>query len=181
MYDIGNFGSGQWANYTRNYPAGKYLVYGRIAGGSGVATAYLDKVTGGSGTTSQALQRLGTWSAVPGGWQSWVWAPLQNNGAPAVVDVGGTHTLRVTSGNNINANYFMLVAAQPIYVSATASGNNIVISFPTQAGKSYQVFSEPSLTSGVWTPVGTVGGDGTIKSVSAPKTASQQFYQVTSP
>jgi hypothetical protein len=180
-FDVGNFNLGDWGNFTRNYPPGRYLVYGRIAGGNGTATAYLDKVTGGLGTTSQTLQRLGTWSAVPGGWQSWVWAPLQNNGAPVVVNVAGTNTLRVTSGNNINANYFMLLAIQPITISATASGNNVVISFPTQAGKSYRVFSEASLTSGSWTQVGNIGGDGSVKSVSAPETASQQFYQVTSP
>ncbi len=75
----------------------------------------------------------------------------------------------------------MLVAIQPINISAKSSGNNVVISFPTQAGKSYRVFSEPSVTSGVWTLVGSIGGDGTVKSVSAPETASQQFYQVTSP
>ena len=180
-YDVGNFNLGDWGNFTRNYPPGKYLAYGRIAGGNGTATAFLDKVTSGWGTTNQTLQRLGTWSAVPGGWQNWVWAPLMNNGGPAIVNVGGTNTLRVTSGNNINANYFMLLAVQPITISAKVSGNNVVISFPTQAGKSYRVFSEPGLTSGVWTQVGSVGGDGTVKSVSAPETASQLFYQVTSP
>jgi hypothetical protein len=180
-YDVGNFNLGDWGNFTRNYPPGKYLAYGRIAGGNGTATAFLDKVTSGLGTTSQTLQRLGTWSAVPGGWQNWVWAPLQNNGAPAIVNVAGTNTLRVTSGNNINANYFMLLAVQPITISAKASGNNVVISFPTQAGKSYRVFSEASLISGSWTQMGSIGGDGTVKSVSTPETASQQFYQVTSP
>ena len=180
-YDVGNFNTGDWGNYTRNYPAGKYLVYGRIAGGNGTATAYLDEVTGGIGTTSQTLQRLGTMSAIPGGWQSWVWAPLQNNGVPAVVNVGGTNTLRVTSGGNINANYLMLLAVQPIKISATVTAGNVVVSFPTQAGQSYRVFSEPGITSGVWTQVGSIGGDGTVKSVSTPETGSQQFYQVVSP
>ncbi|MEJ0088796.1 MAG: hypothetical protein WDM80_03450 [Limisphaerales bacterium] len=180
-YDVGNFNGGDFGNYTRNYPAGKYLAYGRLAGGNGVATAYLDKVTGGWGTTSQTLKRLGTWSATPGGWQNWVWIPLVNNGLPVVIDVAGTNTLRVTSGNNINANYFMLVPVQPINLSAKPSGSNVAISFPTQAGKSYRVFSRASLTTGNWTLVTTVGGDGTVKSVSQPATSSQQFYQVVSP
>ncbi len=50
--------TGQWANYTRNYPAGKYFVYGRLAGYSGNVT--LSLVTSGAGTTTQTLQTLGT-------------------------------------------------------------------------------------------------------------------------
>jgi hypothetical protein len=182
-YDVGNFNAGDWGNYTRNYPAGKYLVYGRIAGDNGEAVAYLEKVTGGLGTTNQTTQTLGTWSAYPGGWQSWVWAPLTDSSLvnPVVVTVGGTNTLRVTSGGNINANYFMLIPVQGIKVSAIASASNVVVAFPTQAGKSYRVFSSPDLTSGNWTLVGTIGGDGTPKSLSEPVTGSQQFYKVTSP
>src|ERR1039458_3516455 len=32
-YDAGWLDSGNWANYTRNYPAGKYYVYGHSAAG----------------------------------------------------------------------------------------------------------------------------------------------------
>jgi hypothetical protein len=180
-YDVGYFNGGDFGNYTRNYPAGKYLAYGRLAGGNGVATAYLDKVIAGLGTTNQTLKRLGTWSATPGGWQSWVWVPLVNNGLPVVIDVAGTNTLRVTSGNNVNANYFMLVSVQPINVSAKPAGSNVVISFPTQVGKNYRVFSRASLTTGNWTQVTAIGGDGTVKSVSQPAISGQQFYQVVSP
>ncbi len=181
-YDVVNFNTGDFGNYTRNYPAGKYFVYGRIAGGSGTATAYLDKVTSGGGTLNQTLQRLGSWSANPGGWQNWVWVPLQNNGAPVVVEVGGTNILRVTSGGNINANYFMFrTRKKPITVSAAAVGGNIVISFPTKAGQSYRIFSKTALGSGTSTLVSTVGGDGTVKSVSLPESGTQKFYQVTSP
>ena len=180
-YDVGNFNSGDWGNYTRNYPAGKYLVYGRLAGYS--LTAYLDKVTSGWGSTNQTTQRLGTWKANPNGWQNWAWVPLTDSGlvAPVIVTVEGTNTLRVTSGGNANANYFMLVAAQGIRLSAAKSGSNIVISFPTQAGASYRVFYNTSLTSGTWTLLTTVPGDGTVKSVSDPATGSQQYYKVTSP
>ncbi len=42
-YSMGYFGGGtnvspSWANYTRNYPAGGYNVYGRLAAGGGVPT-----------------------------------------------------------------------------------------------------------------------------------------------
>ena len=109
LWDVGNFNAGHWANYTRNYPAGKYYVYARLAGCSGSVT--LSEVTAGQGTTSQTLQTLGTCqtSAVNQGWQNWNWCLLQNNGLPVVVNIGGINTLRVTSDGNVNANYFMLV------------------------------------------------------------------------
>ena len=180
-YDVGNFDSGDWGNYTRNYPAGKYYVYGRLAGFNSLA--YLDKVVSGVGTTTQTTQRLGTWSANPNGWQTWLWAPLMDPGlaAPVIVTLGGTNTLRVTSGGNVNANYFMLVPLQSINISAAKSANNIVVSFPTQPGLTYRVFSRAGLTSGNWALVGTVPGDGTVKSVSDPATAGPRFYKVTSP
>ena len=180
-YDVGNFNTGDWGNYTRNYPAGNYFVYGRLAGYS--LTAYLDKVTGGGGTTNQTTQRLGTWEANPNGWQSWAWVPLTDPGlvAPVIVTLGGTNTLRITSGGNVNANYFMLVPAQGIQLSAAMSGTNIVISFPTQAGANYRVFSNTSLTGSNWTLVSTVSGDGTVKSASDPVSGNPRYYKVTSP
>jgi hypothetical protein len=182
-YDVGNFNGGDWGNYTRGYPAGKYFVYGRLAGGNGPLTAYLDKVTSGLGTQTQTTQRLGTWRANTGGWQSWAWVALTDSGlaAPVVVTLGGTNTLRVTSGGNINANYFMLVPAQTITISAGKSGNNIHISFPTQLGANYRVFYNTTVSGGTWSLLTTVGGDGTVKTVSDPATAAVRFYKVTSP
>jgi hypothetical protein len=180
-YDVGNFDSGDWGNYTRNYPVGKYLVYGRLAGYSLIA--YLDKVTSGGGTTNQTTQRLGTWQANPNGWQNWAWVPLTDSGlvAPVIVTLGGTNTLRVTSGGNVNANYFMLVPAQGIKISAAKSGSNVVISFPTQVGANFRVFYRTSLTSGNWTLLTTVPGDGTVKSANDPLSGGPRYYKVTSP
>jgi len=180
-YDIGYFNSGDWANYTRNYPAGKYYIYGRLAGYSGSVT--LSLVTAGWGTTSQTLQTLGTCptSTANQGWQNWNWCPLQNNGLPVIVSLGGTNTLRVTSGGNVNANYLMLVPLQGISLSATRSGANVVVSFPTQPGVTCRVYSSTSLTSGAWTLLSTVAGDGTVKSVSDPATSAQRYYRVISP
>ncbi len=180
-YDVGNFNDGNWGNYTRNYPAGKYLVYGRLAGYS--LTAYLDRVTSGWGTTNQTTQRLGTWSANPNGWQNWAWVALTDAdlAAPVILTLGGTNTLRVTSGGNVNANYFMLVPAQGFSLTAAKSGSNIVLSFPTQAGASYRVFSRASLNTGAWSLVATVPGNGSVRSVSDPIGTGTRFYEVTSP
>jgi hypothetical protein len=182
-YDIGYFNTGDWGNYTRNYPAGKYLAYGRLAGGNGNLTAYLDEVTSGGGTTNQTTRRLGTWRANTGGWQSWAWVPLTDGGfsSPVIVDVGGTNTLRVTSGGSVNFNYFMLVPVSGFTISAARSGNSVVISFPTQVGLNYRVFYRPKVDGGNWTLLATVAGDGTVKSVNDPATSSTRFYKVTSP
>ena len=179
-YDIGNFDSGDWANYTRNYPAGKYWVYGRLAG-YGMNTT-LSQVTSGLGTSTQTLSTLGTWIANPGGWQTWAWVLLQKDGVPVVVNLNGVSTLRVTSAGNCNANYFMLVPVKNINISATQAGGNVQISFPTTAGSSYRVFYTTSLTSGNWTLLSTVPGDGTVKSTTdSAAGGSLRFYKVTSP
>jgi hypothetical protein len=179
-YDVEWFNNGYWGNYTRNYPAGKYYIYGRLGGFS--QNTALGKVTSGLGTTGQAVQSLGTWPANPGGWQTWAWVPLQNNGVPVVVKLGGVETLRVTSAGNCNANYYMLVPVKSINISATQSGGNAVISFPSTAGSTYRVFYSTSLTSGSWTQLATVSGNGATQSVNDPTAGgSVRFYKVTSP
>ncbi|HEY4417441.1 MAG TPA: hypothetical protein VGO57_17250, partial [Verrucomicrobiae bacterium] len=179
-YDAGWFDNGNWANYTRNYPAGKYYLYVRLAGYSGTLT--VSKVTAGLGTASQTLQTLGTCktSAVNQGWQIWNWCLLQNNGVPVTVTLDGVATLRMASGGNVNANYFMLVPVQTISVSAVQTGGNVGIAIPTTAGSSYRIWEETAL-GGAWTLVQTVGGDGTVKTVNLPTTGSQGFFKVTSP
>ena len=107
---------------------------------------------------------------------------LQNNGVPVVVNVGGTNTLRVTSGGNVNANYFMFVPVTTITVTAAQSGGNAVISFPTTAGSSYRVYYSSSLIGGTWTQLAQVGGNGAVKSVSdSTAGGTMRFYKVTSP
>ncbi len=179
-YDAGWLDSGNWANYTRNYPAGKYYIYGRLAGYTGTLT--LAKVTAGVGTTSQTLQTLGTLktSVANQGWQNWNWCLMQNNGTPALVTLGGVETVRMNSGGNANANYFMLVPVQGISVTAVKSGANVGLSFPTEVSLGYSVWEQTALN-GAWTLVQAVGGDGTVKTVSIPAGSSEGFFKVTSP
>jgi len=179
-YDVGYFNSGDWANYTRNYPAGNYYVYGRLAGYVGSAT--LSQVTSGQGTASQTLQTLGTLktSVANQGWQNWNWALLLNGSVPVTVPLSGVETLRVTSAGNVNANYFMLVPAQGIRLSAVSSGSNVALSFPTVFGLSYSVWSSSGIN-GTWTLLQTVAGNGSVKTVSVPENGSQGFLKVTSP
>jgi hypothetical protein len=175
------FGGGDWANYTRVYPTGNFYVYARSAG-AGTNSMYLDQVVSGAETTNQVTKRLGQFYAVNN--QPFDWVPLTDDGlvAPVVVNVGGTNTLRIsTITGNCYPNFFMLVPATGIRLSAARAGSNASISFPTQAGAIYRVFHRANLTTGNWILLTTVLGDGTRKTVSDPTTGSQQFYKVTSP
>jgi hypothetical protein len=176
------FGGPDWANYTRVYPTGNFYVYARSAG-AGTNSMYLDQVVSGTGTTNQVTKRLGQFGAVNNATMGW--ETLTDDGlvAPVAVRLGGTNTLRIsTITGNCYPNYFMLVSASGISLSAATAGSNVVVSFPTLAGSSYRVFYRTNLSTGNWTFLNTVLGNGTVKSVSDSSAASnQRFYKVTSP
>ena len=175
------FGGPDWANYTRVYPTGNFYVYARSAG-AGANSMYLDQVVSGAGTTNQVTKRLGQFGAVNNA--TFAWVPLTDDGlvAPVVVNVGGTNTLRIsTTTGNCYPNYFMLVPATGIRLSAARAGSNVSISFPTQTNATYRVFYRADLTTGNWILLTTVLGNGSVKSVNDPLTGSQRFYKVTSP
>jgi hypothetical protein len=124
-YDVGFNNGGNWANYTRSYPAGLYNVYMRGADGGGVSadSASLSIVVGGSPTT------LGTF-AVPstGNWQQYTWVPLKDSGNNLVQFTadGSVQTLRVTTdGGNYNANFYMLVPANTNPANSSVTITNI--------------------------------------------------------
>ena len=144
---------------------------------------YLDQVVTGAGTTNQVTKRLGTWGTVGRGYSIYDWVPLTDDGlaAPVVVKLGGTNTLRIATTGNSNPNYFMLVPASGITLTAGRSGNNLVISFPTQPGVIYRVFQRDNLTAGTWSLLTSVVGDGTVKLVSDPLPAAKRFYKVVAP
>ena len=182
-YQLDWFGASDWANYTRSYPTGSFYVYVRSAG-IGAFEMNLDRVVNGAGTTNQVTQRLGHWGAVGRGAGNYGWVPLTDDGlaAPVVVKLGGASTMRLTTPSGLcYPNYFMLVPATGISLNAARSGNNIVISFPTQAGVTYRVFYRDNLAAGNWTLLTTVLGDGTVKSASDSLAGGQRFYKVTAP
>jgi len=181
-YHLGWFGNGDWANYTHNYPAGAYRVFGRFAGDGGYSM-YLDQVVSDAATTNQMTERLGRWGAVGRGWQVHDWVPLTDEGlaAPITVSLDGLTTLRISTTGNCNPNYFMLVPTTGINLSATKAAGNVVLSFPTEMGVIYRVFYRDDLSTGNWIQMGTVLGDGTRKSVSEPATADRRFYAVVAP
>jgi len=184
-YQLDWFGAGDWANYTRDYPTGHFYVYVRSAGILGTSyTMYLDQVVSGAGTTNQATKRLGVWNAVGRGQQIYDWVQLTDEGlsAPVAVRLGCTNTLRITTPTGLcYPNYFMLVPASGLTLSAVRSGNNGRLSFQTQTGAAYRVFYRTDLSGGNWTLLTNVLGDGTVKFVTDPANDGQRFYKVTSP
>jgi hypothetical protein len=182
-YDLGWYGPGDWANYTRTYPAGSFFVYVRTAG-LGAYSMYLEQVVSGAGTTNQVIRKLGDWGAVGINNLTHAWVPLTDGGlaAPVAVSLGGVETLRITTTTgDCYPNYFMLVPASGVKMSASKLGANAVISFPTQAGVVYRVFYRDNLASGNWNLWTNVLGNGAVEPVSIPATTAAQFYKVVAP
>lgn len=181
-YHLAWFGAGDWANYTRSFAPNDYLFYAR-SGGFGPFTMALDQVVSGAGTVSQVTRRLGLWSGAGQDNQTHEWIPLTDAGlgSPVVVRLAGSTTLRIsTDTGNCHPSYIMGVAASPIPLSAVRSGANVVVSFPTQAGWLYRVFSCDRLSVGHWTLLTTVVGDGgTGTCVDAA--IGTRFYRVVAP
>ncbi|HEX5218216.1 MAG TPA: hypothetical protein VFZ59_01505 [Verrucomicrobiae bacterium] len=181
-YILTYFAGTDWANYTREYPAGNYHVYIRTSG-DGAFSMYLDQVVSGAGTANQTTRRLGRFGAVGKDYITYAWVPLTDDGlsAPAVVKLNGLTTLRLATDGNCNPNFFMLVPAGGITLTATQSPGQIALSFPTQAGINYRVFYRTNLAEGNWTLLTSFLGDGTVKSVTDPATGTSRFYKVSSP
>lgn len=116
-YKIGWTGGGQWFNYTRTFPAGRYNVYAGLSHGDGAGTtmrARLEKVTSDPTQANQTTESLGSFTA-PGtaGWGNNAIVPLRDGGGNMVaLDLSGSTTLRVYPDNG---DYdFVLFTAAPL-------------------------------------------------------------------
>jgi hypothetical protein len=182
-FQIGYFDGGNWLNYTRHYPTNTYNVWARLAGGAGpFSGTLLSMVVSNYGTANQVSNVLGSFSDPnAAGWEAYHWIPLlDSTGKKAVVSLGGLATLTLTSGNNLNAGFFMLVPAPPTsQITPTLVGGNLNLSFPTAVGHNYTVVFKSALTSPSWTQVGSViPGTGGLTNVNVTLSGSQGFYTV---
>ncbi len=131
-YNIGFFGIGSWANYTRHYPAGTYNVVGRFAEGAGITYASMSIITNGAGTSIQSSNYLGQFTIQNEGWGTWQWSSLLDaNGNLAQITLdGSTNTLQLAgqSGNEVNVNFLMLVPAdtsRPVINNLSPNGSSL--------------------------------------------------------
>lgn len=184
-YNLIWFGGGDWVNYTRDYPNGPFNIYARTAG-AGAYSMSLGRIISGFGTTNQVILPLGQFSSTGLGQNTFAWVPLTDAGgvAPVTVDITGpTNTFQIlTPTGDCYPNYFMLVPASPIHLSAARSGNNVNIFFPTQIGGVYRVFYRTNLTAGSWMLLDSLPGNGAVESATDSTAGdSRRFYKVTSP
>lgn len=184
-YNIAWFMVGEWGNYTRQYPAGNYNVWVRVAAANGTGVMGLSKVTAGWGTTSQTTSSLGSFTvADTGAWTTYNFVPLRDGvGNMATVTFSGpTNTLRLTrtSDGDANVNFLMLVPAPgSVQLNITRNGSNADVSFLSQSGLSYQLQYKNNLTDPVWTSIGSlIAGDGSTKTISDSLGQSYRFYRL---
>jgi hypothetical protein len=95
-----------------------------------------------------------------------------------ITNNGGTNTFRMNEDNGgFNANFFMLVPAG-LNLNVARSGSVITISFPTQAGGTYQIQYKTNLTDPNWTSLGSpVTGTGGFVSVQDTVSGATRFYR----
>jgi len=108
---VGDWSSGEWQNYTKTFPPGKFNVYARVSAGV-AATITFSHVTGGQGTSTQTTTNLGTFNFTDSSFSLYQYAPLLDSlGNLAVVSLPGVNTVRATSGGGANAEFYMFVPA----------------------------------------------------------------------
>jgi hypothetical protein len=97
-YEVARTEPGEWLNYTRVFADTNYYVYLRC-GSFGVQDVLLDLVGGDPSTTNQTTSPLGTFTVGNHLMRlNYRYEPLTIGGAPVVVHLAGTNTLRLTFG-----------------------------------------------------------------------------------
>jgi hypothetical protein len=180
-YDVYDWVNTSWINYTHTYPTGSFHVYARLSAGNGAFNLQCAQVTGGWGTMTQTTSYLGTFKGTGASFATWQYVPLVNTNTSQLVtlSLGGTNTFQMTADGNENANFYMLVpVAQAGTLTATPNGPNLALSFATQTGFTYTVQYKNNLTDATWATLGSVSGDGTVKSLNDTMTQSSRFYRL---
>jgi hypothetical protein len=116
-FKLGWIGDGQWYNYTRTVPPGRYQVFAAMSHGDtseGAIRGSFQRVTGTATTATQTLENLGSFVAAgTGGWGVNALVPLRDaSGAIRTLGLGGVTTFRMnpTSGDY---DYLLFMPAAP--------------------------------------------------------------------
>jgi hypothetical protein len=195
-YDVGANATGNWGDYTRNFPAGVYNIFIRGASPDGqTAAASMSLVTNAT-ISSQTAVVLGTFTLpATGGYQTYAWAPLEDSYGNLVQLVGGSiETLRATiDGGNCNENYYMLMPANttlPIVAPSMAVsvsggsggaqiGGSITFSFPTLYGYNYYLDYKTNLLQAAWVPLmGPLSGNAATQTFNDTIGTGDRFYRL---
>jgi hypothetical protein len=186
-YKIGWTGDGQWHNYTRNFPAGNYNVFGGLSHGDPAtsasrARATLQRVTSDPTQPNQTVAYAGSFDApATGGWGVNALIPLMDtNTSPATLvslNLSGPSTLRMALGSG-DFDFLLFVpegAARPrINTPVTVAGGNITITWT--GGGTLESATTLLNTGTVWTTTGDSDG-----SYTAPVPTANTYWRVRSP
>jgi hypothetical protein len=170
-YALGWTTIGEWQNYTRTFPKGKYVVIGGMShdgAGDDEVNMILSKVANptvadgsaiGTEGGAQGLTKLGTFLGQgTGAWSSNDMIPLTDDSGNIVqLDLDGTTTLRLTF-NAVDGDadwmafYCIDCAVNPTQptLTITRSGNNVTIT--SSDGGTVQ--GSPTIAPATWTDVG---------------------------
>lgn len=185
--------TGNWFNYTRNYPTGNYLVFLRYNNPTANNIESLNVLTSGYGTATQATNNLGEFIGANTG-AGYAWVPLTDQyGNKIIVNLGtGQSTLQLLSGNGTPAggiaNFvdFILVPAgtsfppvinnlNPNNVNPPVNGNIFLTNIPTisySVGSAFSTVASSDIhtfINGVdFSPSATITGNNTSWNVSLP-------------
>ena len=181
-YDVNYWATNGWINYTRTFPIGNFYLVARLSAGNGAFNLQCTQVTNGAGTATQMTNYLGSFKGSGASFATWQDVYLTDAATNKIIlPFGGVETLQFIGDYNEDVNYFELVPlAQSVSLTASLSGTNIVLSFPTQAGSTYTVYYKNNLTDPTWTQLGDpVSGNGSIMSVLDGISESHRFYRLT--
>ncbi|MBI3852016.1 MAG: hypothetical protein HY298_17295 [Verrucomicrobia bacterium] len=137
-FDVSLVEQGEWLNYSRTFPAGKYNVFLRCAG-QVAQSVRLDLVTGNTTTSNQATFSLGSFP-VPNSGAGHVYVRLGNAfGSPLVLNLSGVNTLRMTAPDaslNLQMNYLVFapvvgaVTNPPVVGYTSPASNSTSVALP---------------------------------------------------
>jgi len=187
-YEVFRTAPNDWLNYTRAFVDTNYYVFLRC-GSLYAQDIQLDRVTSDPTTTGQTTSPLGVFPVQNHlRWGHYRYEPLTVSGAPTVVHLAGTNTLRLTMtglpskhDRVVSLNYLLFVPAtgEPPVLSVTKSATGVTVSWPLIP---YVLLTSPSLTSPTWTPIIsgiTQAGNRNVYTVSSP--AASQYFRLVYP
>ena len=186
-YALGWTAVGEWENYTRTFPRGKYAIIGACSHDTvaeNEINMVLSKVANptvadgssiGTEGGAQGLTKLGSFlGTATGAWSSNDLIPLQDdNGNIVTVDLDGLTTLRLTFNSQDGdfdwmALYCLDCATTTApTASVTRSGNNVVIN--SDSGGTVQ--GSPTISPATWTDIGAAPQ-------TVPSTTGNRFFRI---
>ena len=178
-YKIGWTDTGDWQNYTRNFPTNNYEIFAGLSHGnrgSNDIRATVQQVYGSTSISNQTVQTIGSFNAPgTGGWGSNTQVPLNDaSGNRVVVHLEGIQTLRVTLDSG-DFDYLTLAPTTlsanvpPRIISITRDGSgNITV---TWVGGGV-LEARTDVASGTWSQVDTASP------YTAPASGTTMFFRV---